>query len=506
MSAPGDAQTTVELFHTYHVQLFLQTVGQASKQLNEALEQIKAGGYDIPAVPAVGFVPWDSQAAAQRTPPPSLPSSQAPLKAATLDKSKITESSSEAPTAMDALGQLQALLAPAAAAAAASSAASSVQPQSASPAFDPSAFGNALAALSAMMSPASTPMSSQLPFTPFGLISKAMSAASTPPPVSVLKPTPGKSPSGRPQAKGGSSVAGPETPVNGSPGPLDLFNTPTSRRKRAAEAASADAEGAKRGSPLKNTSEGKRRVRVMPTVEWPKPAEAAKREKTAGGTSRVAALAAAVAAAAAAEGPDDEDSTSTEDDSDNEGGGARETTSNAKTPGTHLGTWTENEKRDLIRVVRQINPCGAGDWETVAEKLGRGSRGGASAERMYRTLTDPAYHKSSNPHGRRLNPRKGSTPMHVMATYALQKLPNNEGNLSQIGELITNNDFFAKELDWSPRPGTKTYPRWKDALVGCFKPGRYPHLFKTDRKTDGLTVYKLDRAKLRNPYDSNATA
>ena len=63
---------------------------------------------------------------------------------------------------------------------------------------------------------------------------------------------------------------------------------------------------------------------------------------------------------------------------------------------------------------------------------------------MYRTLTDPAYHKSNNPHGRRLNPRKGSTPMHLMATFALQKLPNNEGNLSQIGDLITSNEFFSK--------------------------------------------------------------
>lgn len=33
--------------------------------------------------------------------------------------------------------------------------------------------------------------------------------------------------------------------------------------------------------------------------------------------------------------------------------------------------------------------------------------------------------------------------------------------------------------------------RWKDALVGCFKPGRYPHLKKTNRKKEGLTVYAL---------------
>jgi hypothetical protein len=33
--------------------------------------------------------------------------------------------------------------------------------------------------------------------------------------------------------------------------------------------------------------------------------------------------------------------------------------------------------------------------------------------------------------------------------------------------------------------------RWKDALVGCFKAGRYPHLEKTARKREGLTVYRL---------------
>jgi hypothetical protein len=110
---------------------------------------------------------------------------------------------------------------------------------------------------------------------------------------------------------------------------------------------------------------------------------------------------------------------------------------------------------------------------------------------MFRTLTDPIYTRSGNPHGRRLNPRKGSTPMHVMATYSLQQLPNNEGNLKQITDIITANERFAAELDWTPRPGTKTYPRWKDALVGCFKPGRYPYLVKTDRKHEGMNIYKL---------------
>jgi hypothetical protein len=39
----------------------------------------------------------------------------------------------------------------------------------------------------------------------------------------------------------------------------------------------------------------------------------------------------------------------------------------------------------------------------------------------------------------------------------------------QISEVIKDHSAFAKELDWSARPGTKTYPRWKDALIGCFK-------------------------------------
>ena len=33
--------------------------------------------------------------------------------------------------------------------------------------------------------------------------------------------------------------------------------------------------------------------------------------------------------------------------------------------------------------------------------------------------------------------------------------------------------------------------RWKDALVGCFKPGRYPHLRKTTKKKEGLSIYQL---------------
>ena len=39
----------------------------------------------------------------------------------------------------------------------------------------------------------------------------------------------------------------------------------------------------------------------------------------------------------------------------------------------------------------------------------------------------------------------------------------------QISDVIKDHPAFAKDLDWSARPGTKTYPRWKDALIGCFK-------------------------------------
>ena len=39
----------------------------------------------------------------------------------------------------------------------------------------------------------------------------------------------------------------------------------------------------------------------------------------------------------------------------------------------------------------------------------------------------------------------------------------------QISDVIKDHSAFAKDLDWSARPGTKTYPRWKDALIGCFK-------------------------------------
>lgn len=70
----------------------------------------------------------------------------------------------------------------------------------------------------------------------------------------------------------------------------------------------------------------------------------------------------------------------------------------------------------------------------------------------------PAPLQATNKHGRRLNPRR-RIPMHVMACFALRALPGHEGNLSQIATRIKAHPSFNKELDWSPRPGTKTYPR-----------------------------------------------
>ena len=43
--------------------------------------------------------------------------------------------------------------------------------------------------------------------------------------------------------------------------------------------------------------------------------------------------------------------------------------------------------------------------------------------------------------------------------------------------------------------------RWKDALVGCFKKGRYPYLIKTSKKEEGLSVYRLDTALLTPAVD-----
>jgi hypothetical protein len=41
-------------------------------------------------------------------------------------------------------------------------------------------------------------------------------------------------------------------------------------------------------------------------------------------------------------------------------------------------------------------------------------------------------------------------------------------------------------------------PCRKDALVGCFKAGRYPHLVKVGGKREGLTVYRLESGRMTN--------
>lgn len=58
--------------------------------------------------------------------------------------------------------------------------------------------------------------------------------------------------------------------------------------------------------------------------------------------------------------------------------------------------------------------------------------------------------------------------MYIKAVYALLQLPNNEGNLTQISDLVAAHPEFAKDLDWTPRPGAKTYPRCVLPLYAAF--------------------------------------
>ena len=74
--------------------------------------------------------------------------------------------------------------------------------------------------------------------------------------------------------------------------------------------------------------------------------------------------------------------------------------------------------------------------QRIAMEVGCLEGSGAAAERMYRSLTDPAYVKASNKHGKRINPRRGSIPTHIMAAYALCRLPRHEGNLREISQEI----------------------------------------------------------------------
>ena len=99
--------------------------------------------------------------------------------------------------------------------------------------------------------------------------------------------------------------------------------------------------------------------------------------------------------------------------------------------------------------------------QAIADKLGRWSRGGASAERMYRTLTDPGYQKATNKHGRRLNKRSG-TPMHVMAAFALKQLPGRAGNLTQVWRLPVTVMLWPR----SPIPGTMHALLYRSGLAG----------------------------------------
>lgn len=54
--------------------------------------------------------------------------------------------------------------------------------------------------------------------------------------------------------------------------------------------------------------------------------------------------------------------------------------------------------------------------------------------------------------------------MYIKAVYALLQLPENEGNLTQISDLVAAHPEFAKDLDWTPRPGARTYPRCGGAV------------------------------------------
>jgi hypothetical protein len=72
-----------------------------------------------------------------------------------------------------------------------------------------------------------------------------------------------------------------------------------------------------------------------------------------------------------------------------------------------------------------------------------------------------------------------------------------EGNIDDMARIIEEHEVYGKELDYTARPGTKTYPRFKDTLLGCFKAGRYGHLVNTHRKVNGKTIYRLEEKNLK---------
>ncbi len=41
---------------------------------------------------------------------------------------------------------------------------------------------------------------------------------------------------------------------------------------------------------------------------------------------------------------------------------------------SRLGTWTDADKAELLALVAELQPCGATDWEVIADKLGRWSK------------------------------------------------------------------------------------------------------------------------------------
>lgn len=83
------------------------------------------------------------------------------------------------------------------------------------------------------------------------------------------------------------------------------------------------------------------------------------------------------------------------------------------------------------------------------------------------------------------------------SNWALPSAAGNEGNIDEMARIMEAHEQYCHELDRTARPGTKTYPRFKDTLLGCFKAGRYAHLVNTHRKVNGKNIYRLDETKLR---------
>ncbi len=65
---------------------------------------------------------------------------------------------------------------------------------------------------------------------------------------------------------------------------------------------------------------------------------------------------------------------------------------------SRLGTWTEGDKAELLALVAELQPCGATDWEVIADKLGRWSKACMPAPRRYRhdSIADLACGRGGN--------------------------------------------------------------------------------------------------------------